>query len=107
MPGFDGTGPSGMGSMTGRGRGYCLSYVNDREGFVPGFGRGAGRGRGYCFYSGSPRMSGWRRGFPAGAVYVPPVSGEQELEALKAQVGNLESALEQTRKRIHELEHKA
>ncbi len=23
MPGFDGTGPSGMGPMTGRGMGYC------------------------------------------------------------------------------------
>ena len=23
MPGFDGTGPAGMGSMTGRGMGYC------------------------------------------------------------------------------------
>ena len=23
MPGFDGTGPKGMGSMTGRGEGYC------------------------------------------------------------------------------------
>jgi hypothetical protein len=24
MPGFDGTGPRGMGRMTGRGRGYCV-----------------------------------------------------------------------------------
>jgi hypothetical protein len=24
MPGFDGTGPRGMGPMTGRGRGYCV-----------------------------------------------------------------------------------
>lgn len=24
MPGFDGTGPQGMGSMTGGGRGFCV-----------------------------------------------------------------------------------
>ena len=30
MPGFDGTGPRGEGSMTGGGRGYCvLPYTGD------------------------------------------------------------------------------
>jgi hypothetical protein len=28
MPGFDGTGPMGQGSMTGRGMGYCAVPVN-------------------------------------------------------------------------------
>jgi len=27
MPGFDGTGPSGMGPLTGGGRGYCVVAV--------------------------------------------------------------------------------
>ena len=45
MPGGDGTGPGGMGSMTGRAAGYCAGYP------VPGFtnstfGRGYGFGRG-------------------------------------------------------------
>ena len=39
MPNFDGTGPQGQGSMTGRGMGYCGG----------GMGRGLGRGfRGRC-----------------------------------------------------------
>jgi len=50
MPGGDGTGPAGMGSMTGRAAGYCAGYP------VPGFmnpniGWGA-RGYGQPFYHG-------------------------------------------------------
>lgn len=80
MPGGDGTGPMGMGSMTGRGAGYCAGYdtpgyanpvprrYSGAAGFAgsvnpaaapiryvadwPRVGRGMGRGRG--------RM-GWRR----------------------------------------------
>ncbi len=39
MPGMDGTGPVGYGSMTGGKRGWCATDV-------PGAGRGAGMGRG-------------------------------------------------------------
>lgn len=39
MPRFDGTGPAGMGPMTGRGLGPC--------GYGRGCGRGYGRGLGY------------------------------------------------------------
>lgn len=28
MPGFDGTGPGGVGPMTGRGGGYCIRHVS-------------------------------------------------------------------------------
>ncbi|RPJ64087.1 MAG: hypothetical protein EHM12_00630 [Dehalococcoidia bacterium] len=31
MPGFDGTGPAGMGPMTGRGMGYCIIPLNTPE----------------------------------------------------------------------------
>jgi predicted CoA-binding protein len=31
MPGFDGTGPRGMGPMTGCGRGYCVIPLNTPE----------------------------------------------------------------------------
>ncbi|MCK4274272.1 MAG: DUF5320 domain-containing protein [Dehalococcoidales bacterium] len=52
MPFGDGTGPRGMGPMTGRGAGYCTGYR--QSGFtntMPGrgwfnLGRGLGRGRG-------------------------------------------------------------
>ncbi len=64
MPGFDGTGPRGMGPMTGGGRGWCNPYNYYRNmgyvvfpaiggrflgrgiGFGRGFGRGLGIGRG-------------------------------------------------------------
>ena len=56
MPRGDGTGPMGMGPMTGRGAGYCAGF--GAPGFMNpgpfgGFGRGYGRGPG----------RGWRRGF--------------------------------------------
>ena len=68
MPGFDGTGPAGMGPMTGRGLGYCYNYPGaygpgpiPYPGYwVPGYGRGFVRGRGFG------RGRGFRRGFRPG-----------------------------------------
>ncbi len=59
MPAGDGTGPMGMGPMTGRAAGYCAGY--GAPGFAnPAFGRGLGlgwgRGRGYGL------GRGWRGG---------------------------------------------
>lgn len=55
MPFGDGTGPQGMGPMTGRGAGYCAGF--SRPGFAnpipgrgwPGFGRGQGRAYGFPY----------------------------------------------------------
>ena len=56
MPGFDGTGPSGAGSMMGRGFGPCAMSVGGRG---LGFGSrkrfGRGRGLGCYFGWGQPR----------------------------------------------------
>lgn len=47
MPGFNGTGPQGMGPMTGRGMGLCGGgQAHGRR----GFGRGVGRMSGSNFY---------------------------------------------------------
>ncbi|MGI5907053.1 MAG: DUF5320 domain-containing protein [Christensenellales bacterium] len=43
MPGGDGTGPAGMGPLTGRGLGYCRGLT--RPGYTNA-GIGMGRGRG-------------------------------------------------------------
>jgi hypothetical protein len=51
MPGRDGTGPIGMGSMSGRGFGACAGGA---AGYGAGLGRG-GRGRGFCGYAFSDR----------------------------------------------------
>ena len=112
MPGGDGTGPMGMGPMTGRAAGYCAGYV------VPGFSnffgrwgrsRGGGWGRRNRFYA--TGLTGWQRaemGWPAHggftAPYAPTVRTKQELDALKGQAEYLEDALDGIRKRIEELE---
>ena len=49
MPRGDGTGPGGMGPMTGRGAGYCAGYsvpgyMNPYGGRYPGGGRAFGGG---------------------------------------------------------------
>jgi hypothetical protein len=77
MPRFDGTGPLGMGPMTGRGMGYCggvnqmaansasypsMPYYWGR-GLRRGFGRGLGRGFGRGFGWGRGRGRGFGRRF--------------------------------------------
>ena len=55
MPGGNGTGPMGLGPMTGRGAGFCAGYsvpgfmnpVGGRLGMGFGWGRGLGWGRGF------------------------------------------------------------
>ena len=52
MPGFDGTGPRGMGPMTGGGAGYCVTpeggmAMRPRGRRFLGRGNGRGAGRGY------------------------------------------------------------
>ena len=114
MPGFDRTGPAGMGPMTGGGRGFCASprpgMVNPS--FMRGFfGRGGGRGRRNWFYA--TGLPGWQRaasGFPAfgwtgapiGAGSYGPVWTAQE--ALKHQVEFLKGQLNELQNRIATLE---
>jgi len=71
MPFGDGTGPRGMGPMTGRGAGYCAGF--GRPGFANpiaggrwfGFGSGSGWGMPYGYpYAGWGR--GWGRGMGRG-----------------------------------------
>lgn len=107
MPGFNGTGPRGVGSMTGGGGGYCMSYVGPDTRFDQRFCRG-GRGHRHWFHAtGLPRWARWAPGAtPAASVYAPPLSGEQELHFLKSEAEYLEKTLEQIKIRIKELENK-
>ncbi len=120
MPRGDGTGPAGMGPMTGRAAGFCADYpvpgyanpVGGRSYWGWGRGRGGGRGRGFgCGF-------GWARaGFsypawgPAVAHYpfypapvAPTVAPEQELASLKEQAQYFQEAFDEINKRIEELE---
>lgn len=122
MPAGDGTGPRGIGPMTGRAAGYCAGY--DRPGFansIPGrgFGRGGrgfyggGRGHRHWYYAtgvpGWARSGAWRQGwdYPPAPYYEQNFSPEQELDYLTAQAENLEKSLDDIRKRIADLEKKA
>ena len=58
MPRGNGTGPEGLGPMTGRGLGFCAGY--DLPGFMQG-GFGGRRGA-YGGYAGYGRGMAWRRG---------------------------------------------
>ena len=89
MPRGDGTGPMGMGSMTGRGAGYCAGFsapgfmnpIGGRLGLGLGLGRGGGRGRAFRAYPqyGSGRFPGLSYpsyyGSPAYAGYGMPGGG--------------------------------
>lgn len=106
MPGGDGTGPMGMGPMTGRAAGYCAGYpVPGYMNPVPGrgWGRGFGWGRGWY---GRP----WAYGPAAPPAYGatpygwPQPSPEQEAQMLRQQADALGQQLEAIRKRIEELE---
>jgi len=126
MPGGDGTGPAGMGAMTGRGAGYCAGYA--APGYVNpvggrgygGWGRGGGGfGRRHRFYA--TGLTGWQRaggglqaygpppvyGVPYAAPVAPAPTRRQELDGLKGQAEYFEDALEGIRKRIDELEKAA
>jgi len=110
MPGGDGTGPGGLGPMTGRAAGFCAGFpVPGYANPVGGRGMGMGWGRGGGF--GRGRGFGWGRvgyGMPAygGAPYgpMPTVTSEQELAGLKEQSKFMQNALDEISKRIEELE---
>ncbi len=116
MPGGDGTGPAGMGPMTGRAMGWCVGnagpgFTQMGPGLSPGFGRGRGGwGRRNWFYA--TGLTAWQR---AGMAQIPltgpgvgpfpgPMTEEQELDALKVQAASLENALAGIKKRIEELQ---
>ena len=96
MPGFDGTGPRGMGPMTGGGRGFCSPW---------GLGATSGRGRGMPYpltYGGAPY--GGVVPPPGIAPYAPRMSEEQELQWLKEEARRVKEQLTQISDRIRELE---
>ena len=88
MPGFDGTGPNGMGPMTGGGRGFCSPWGADL--------------RNYAF----PRQTSYnypRYGAYGSRPFVPRMSREQELEFLKGQAKALKNELNQLETEIGKL----
>jgi hypothetical protein len=124
MPRRDGTGPSGLGPMTGRANGNCDSNVQPGrlhnpgintgvrrgagQGALRGNGNGLGRGLGLG-RAGRRRQLNWlfpsRRRSVDDSPGVPPgnLDREAEREALKTQADEIEQNLEMIRKRISDL----
>ena len=105
MPSGDGTGPNGLGPMTGRADGYCAGQNAPRfESFGSGGGMGRGGGRRRNRFR-ATRGIGWRSeafAGPARAFDAPvqSVMRGEEIAALKAQAEYFEKMLEDIRKRL-------
>ena len=114
MPGGDGTGPVGMGPMTGRAAGFCAGYgmpgymnpAGGRGYFGRGrgfWGRGGGRGRRNWFYA--TGLPGWARaGYDFYGPAAPMPTPAEEMEGLKQQAEFLQNSLSQINERIEQLE---
>jgi len=103
MPGGNGTGPQGMGPMTGRGAGFCAGnsitgYINPTAGrrLGMGAGRGLGMGAGRGVARGGRCFGGIR---PRGNSLA-----YQDSDSLKNYAKHLELELESAKKRLEEIE---
>jgi len=103
MPGFNKTGPMGMGPRTGGGRGFCAPEAETRN----GSGRARGAGRGTAPFGGNKgRVCGGgraRQWFGPAEGQFGSAGRETELDLLKDQAGMLEDELAAIRHKIDDL----
>jgi len=90
MPQGDGTGPAGMGPMTGRVMGFCAGFNS------PGFmNSGFGRGRGFAFRA---------RTMQPQVIEQPQIITEkQEKQYLEQELGTLKEEISEIEKRLKSL----
>ena len=98
MPGFDGTGPRGMGPMTGGGRGFCALPLPPARPIYGGGGAYPPYGVpwGMPYYGAGPTA-------PGTGPFVSQMTREQELDFLKNQAQAMRGHLEQIETRIQKL----
>ncbi len=98
MPARNGTGPQGVGPLTGRGMGFCVdkNTANSPGGqfFNGGFGQGRGRGLGRGF--GFRAQQAWNN---------TPISNNKEM--LQQQAVLLEQELQSVKKQIEDFKEKS
>jgi hypothetical protein len=98
MPKFDGTGPLGMGPMTGGARGFCSPW-GIRSASYP-YRRFPSMAYGYPYYGVAPA-------FPGNIPFYPGMTKEQEIDFLKNQAQGIKSQLESIEARIQQLGNEA
>jgi len=115
MPRGDGTGPGGLGPMTGRAAGYCAGYsvpgfmnpyggrLGLGRGYGRGLGRGYGRGLGRGYTPGYVNPMPYNAPIYGGGYYQPPVDPKQEIGMLNEDAKALKGQLEEINKRLSEL----
>lgn len=114
MPLRDGTGPMGMGSMTGKQAGYCTGYGAQGGHYVgAGFGRGRGR---RCNNRYPERSNPGRRPYFGNTIarfaapsaknnFRAPLTREEEKQSLQKEADALQSHLNEVINRLNELEN--
>jgi len=116
MPGGDGTGPVGLGPMTGRRTGYCAGYsAPGYANTIPGRGRGFGYGRG--FGRGRGRGRGFGREFDSGlgypyaygnpygvSSYPANVTPKEEADMLRAEAKVMQEEISAINQRVKDIE---
>lgn len=113
MPRGDGTGPAGMGPMTGRAAGFCAGfgapgYANRWAGCGFGMGFGRGRARGSRLFGGG---RGWRNWFYATGLphwmrgsAAPQPDPDVERQVLRNQTQALQEQLDSVQRRLAEID---
>jgi len=91
MPGFDGTGPRGMGPMTGGGRGFCAIPLWPKYAEM-GFHMPYATPRGTPYYRTPPPM--------------PAMAREEELDYLKGLAQSMRNDLKEIETRVQEIDSK-
>ena len=94
MPGFDGTGPRGIGPMTGGGRGFCAIPLR------PAWPAYAGMGfpMPYAAPQGVP--------YHGAPPFAPQITREEELDYLKGLTQSMRDDLKNIEARIQQIESK-
>ena len=96
MPGFDGTGPRGMGPMTGGGRGFCaIPLPSPRPAY-------AGTG----FHMPYPYGAPWGMPYRGSPPFVPQITQEEELDYLKGLAQSVRDNLKDIEMRIQQIDSK-
>ena len=106
MPRGNGTGPMGMGQMTGRGAGYCAGFAAPGYANSVGYRCGFDGGHGFRRMFHATGLPRWAR-FGSNHTNEAYAAANDEKEFLKRQESFLENQLANVKKRLTDFEENA